>query len=198
MEKKFTNIPEVIDPGITIPIFEEDVDAMSLEQPQKLGSYRARAGKFSNTLSNLLPSISAKLHHSKKQGKGAGADPNASTPDSSESAIGNLSAKSSQMFMMNTDQGMPSMAAAVAADMGPPRPAHVEGFSARGATQDNTTPPRDADKLVHFPESTEYLISRPRTSNDSFGNNLPRQISRTRNNTMSSQITSISSIVPKP
>ena len=110
MEKKFTNIPEVIDPGITIPIFEEDVDAMSLEQPQKLGSYRARAGKFSNTLSNLLPSISAKLHHSKKQGKGAGADPNASTPDSSESAIGNLSAKSSQMFMMNTDQGMPSMA----------------------------------------------------------------------------------------
>ncbi|KAL6940274.1 hypothetical protein ACO0QE_004172 [Hanseniaspora vineae] len=34
--------------------------------PKTLGSYRNRAGKFSNTLSNLLPNISAKLHHSKK------------------------------------------------------------------------------------------------------------------------------------
>ncbi|CCE63150.1 hypothetical protein TPHA_0E00550 [Tetrapisispora phaffii CBS 4417] len=36
--------------------------------PQKIGSYRIRAGnKISNTLSNLLPSsLSAKLHHSKK------------------------------------------------------------------------------------------------------------------------------------
>ena len=60
------NIPEVIDPGITIPIYDDD--ELDTQQTQKLGSYRARAGKFSNTLSNLLPSISAKLHHSKKNG----------------------------------------------------------------------------------------------------------------------------------
>lgn len=185
MEKKdraFSNIPEVIDPGITIPIFEEDV--LSMEQPQKLGSYRARAGKFSNTLSNLLPSISAKLHHSKKQGKQSASE---SMTDSGSESVGVSSKASTEIF---TTERSPSSV-------------EQSRFGSKNNNNnvtvgDNITPPRDMEKLVHFPETTEYLISRPRTSNDSFGNNLPRQVSRTRQNTMSSQITSISSIVPKP
>lgn len=187
MEKKdsaFSNIPEVIDPGITIPIFEEDVDAMSMEQPQKLGSYRARAGKFSNTLSNLLPSISAKLHHSKKQRAG---EASVATDSGGESGLS--SKPSTELF--SSDRPPAAMAQSHGSF------GNSKNSSMRVAGED-ITPPRDMEKLVHFPETAEYLISRPRTSNDSFGNNLPRQVSRTRNNTMSSQITSISSIVPKP
>ncbi|CCH62908.1 hypothetical protein TBLA_0I02500 [Henningerozyma blattae CBS 6284] len=79
-------LPDVIHPGMTIPIYEDEnqgllsssnnnsnnnssSSAMDGRSPQKLGSYRSRAGKLSNTLSNLLPSISAKLHHSKKGSK---------------------------------------------------------------------------------------------------------------------------------
>ncbi|KAL3237147.1 Jsn1p [Nakaseomyces bracarensis] len=204
MEKKdraFSNIPEVIDPGITIPIFEEDVDSISMEQPQKLGSYRARAGKFSNTLSNLLPSISAKLHHSKKQGKQS----DTNTDSGSESLVGgNLSSKASTEIF-NTDRSPSSISQARVSfsnnNNNTTNGTYIDGNGQHpGNTvfNDDITPPRDMEKLVHFPETTEYLMSRPRTSNDSFGNNLPRQVSRTRNNTMSSQITSISSIVPKP
>ena len=96
-----SNIPEVIDPGITIPIYEEDIrndtrmntNARSVRvsdkrgrssstSPQKIGSYRTRAGRFSDTLTNLLPSISAKLHHSKKSTPVVVVPPTSSTPDS--------------------------------------------------------------------------------------------------------------------
>ncbi|CCE61811.1 hypothetical protein TPHA_0B01380 [Tetrapisispora phaffii CBS 4417] len=108
-------IPGVINPGVTIPIFEDsesinfnneqtytntqghransnndfnsnsyqtinslsdhsnseqehDINQMENgEQSQKLGIYRTRTEKLSNTLSNLLPSISARLHSSSKK-----------------------------------------------------------------------------------------------------------------------------------
>ncbi len=31
-----TNIPDVIDPGITIPIYEEDIDSMDAQSQQKI------------------------------------------------------------------------------------------------------------------------------------------------------------------
>lgn len=180
-----SNIPEIIDPGITIPIYEEDVVSSSnssthvdQQQPQKLGSYRARAGKFSNTLSNLLPSISAKLHHSKKAPHGKSTDDDSPSNNSSESTVGSKNTHST--------------------------PAKGKSFvpSFGTVTLDGTgalTPPHDLEKLVHFPDSN-YLMNQPRTSSDSFtfNTNLPHQISRTRNNTMSSQITSMSSIPPNP
>ncbi|CAI7335665.1 CGH_1_collapsed_G0015440.mRNA.1.CDS.1 [Saccharomyces cerevisiae] len=48
----------------------------------KIGSYRTRAGRFSDTQTNLLPSISAKLHHSKKSTPVVVVPPTSSTPDS--------------------------------------------------------------------------------------------------------------------
>ncbi|EHM99806.1 Puf2p [Saccharomyces cerevisiae x Saccharomyces kudriavzevii VIN7] len=100
-----SNIPEVIDPGITIPIYEEDIrndkplnasarsagvsdkrNRSSSASPQKIGSYRTRAGRFSDTITNLLPSISAKLHHSKKTAPAVVVPPATSTSDSLNSA----------------------------------------------------------------------------------------------------------------
>lgn len=52
---------------------------------QKLGSYRTKAGKFSTTIGNILPSLSAKLHHSKKNEKSKENDPYSSSNSSSES-----------------------------------------------------------------------------------------------------------------
>lgn len=176
-----SNIPEVIDPGITIPIYEEDVmqgpsSGGHVEvQPQKLGSYRSRAGKFSNTLSNLLPSISAKLHHSKKgtQGKAPGDDsPN---NNSSESTVDSGNAFAARANGKNFIQSIGTIP--------------IEGT-------ESLTPPHEVEKLVHFPDAN-FLVQ-PRTSNDSFtfgGSGLPQhRISRTRNSTISSQITSMSSI----
>ncbi|CAI4938707.1 CPS_HP_G0099460.mRNA.1.CDS.1 [Saccharomyces cerevisiae] len=177
-----SNIPEVIDPGITIPIYEEEYEnngesnSQLQQQPQKLGSYRSRAGKFSNTLSNLLPSISAKLHHSKKNSHGKNGAEFSSSNNSSQSTVASKTPRAS-----------------------PSRSKMMES-SIDGVTMDrpgSLTPPQDMEKLVHFPDSSNnFLIPAPRGSSDSF--NLPHQISRTRNNTMSSQITSISSIAPKP
>ena len=97
-----SNIPEVIDPGITIPIYEEEYEnngastnGQLQQQPQKLGSYRSRAGKFSNTLSNLLPSISAKLHHSKKNGHGKNSADFTSSNNSSQSTVASKTPRAS-------------------------------------------------------------------------------------------------------
>lgn len=177
-----SKIPEVIDPGITIPIYEEEVGpgtsagGGSDEQPQKLGSYRARAGKFSNTLSNLLPSISAKLHHSKKGAHGKVPDDDITTSNnSSESTVGSKNTHSTPAKGKDFIQSF-------------------GGISLDG--NESLTPPHELEKLVHFPDSN-FLVNQPRTSSDSFTfgtSNLPHPISRTRNNTMNSQITSISSI----
>ncbi|QLQ79045.1 hypothetical protein HG537_0B03920 [Torulaspora globosa] len=177
-----SNIPEVIDPGITIPIYEEEVmqgtsGSGHVEvQPQKLGSYRSRAGKFSNTLSNLLPSISAKLHHSKKgtQGKALGDDsPN---NNSSESTVDSGNAYTTAGNGKSFIQSIGTIP--------------IEGT-------ESLTPPQEMEKLVHFPDAN-FLVGQPRKSNDSFtfgGSGLPQhRISRTRNSTISSQITSMSSI----
>lgn len=177
-----SKIPEVIDPGITIPIYEEDVGTGPStgsnidDQPQKLGSYRARAGKFSNTLSNLLPSISAKLHHSRKGTHGKAPDDDVTTSNnSSESTVGSKNTHSTPAKGKDFIQSF-------------------GGISLNGA--ESLTPPHELEKLVHFPDSN-FLINQPRTSSDSFTfgtSNLPHPISRTRNNTMNSQFTSISSI----
>lgn len=176
-----SNIPEVIDPGITIPIYEEDVSSASStgahgdDQPQKLGSYRARAGKFSNTLSNLLPSISAKLHHSKKGSHVKTAEDETPSNASSESTVGS---KNTHNTPAKSKTFIPSFSNVP-----------LDGT-------ESLTPPRELEKLVHFPDS-DLFLNQPRTSSDSFTfgtTNLPTQISRTRNNTVTSQITSISSI----
>ena len=169
-----TNIPDVIDPGITIPIYEEDIDSMDAQSPQKIGSYRARAGKFSNTLSNLLPSISAKLHHSKKSGS-----KNEDTPTSSNSN----SATNLPSIILENNKELP---------MDHMRPGHL-------------TPPNE---IIQFPESSNHMLGIPRGSSDSYtfsssnqlnpvntnNTNANNNISRTRHNTMTSQITSMSSI----
>lgn len=155
-----SKIPEVIDPGITIPIYDDQLppdDNSGPQQPQKLGSYRTRAGKFSNTLSNLLPSISAKLHHSRKTSGSKSSHPSNETSVSSRSSSSNNSG--------------------------------------------NITPPHDIDNVIQLPDSANFIVTQPRQSNDSFTFNstnlqstTSNTISRTRNNTVSSQITSMSSI----
>lgn len=169
-----TNIPDVIDPGITIPIYEEDIDSMDTQSPQKIGSYRVRAGKFSNTLSNLLPSISAKLHHSKKSGS-----KNEDTPTNSNSnSVTNIP---NIILDNNGNNSMDNMRAG------------------------NLTPPNE---IIQFPESSNHMLGIPRDSSDSYtfsstnqlnpintnNMNANNSISRTRHNTMTSQITSMSSI----
>lgn len=163
-----SKIPEVIDPGITVPIYEEDIledqESGSVEgQPQKIGSYRAKAGKFSNTLSNLLPSISARLHYNWK-------------------SSGNIT------------KNIPSVAGGEVL---------VENCSSLAEKPECITPPQDMINL----SDQAFTVSGPRFSNDSYkfdSNSMYNgqlQIpgdqvtgSRTRNNTVSSQITSISSM----
>lgn len=160
-----SQIPEVIDPGITLPLYEEQLVQGDLNQPQKLGSYRVRAGKFSNTLSNLLPNISAKLHHTRKS---SGTPKNAQ--DSTHSRSSSTNTSGSQVSISG----------------------HI-------------TPPNPAENMVQVPDAG-FFISQPRRSDDSFtfnsGQNLQttssNTVSRTRNNTVSSQITSISSIQQAP
>jgi len=190
MENKYQyngnpTLPDIIDPGITIPIFddvmEEPGDQLSSQQPQKLGSYRVRAGKFSNTLSNLLPSISAKLHHAKKSSNGKVVPSDSNPMDTN----------------MQTDLDYRISGEIMRRSAEVDRLLH-QGISINEA--ENITPPQDSDRLVHFPPSADYLISAPRRSNDSFtvGTTLSQPMNRTRNNTMSSQITSISSMAPGP
>lgn len=175
-----TNIPDVIDPGITIPIYEEDIDSMDTQSPQKIGSYRVRAGKFSNTLSNLLPSISAKLHHSKKSGS-----KNEDTPTSSNSnSVTNLP----NIILDNTSNG------------------NGDNSMHNNMRPGSLTPPNE---IIQFPESSNHMLGMPRDSSDSYtfsstnqlnpintnnNMNVNNSISRTRHNTMTSQITSMSSM----
>ena len=172
-------LPDIIDPGITIPIFddvpEETNDQLSSQQPQKLGSYRVRAGKFSNTLSNLLPSISAKLHHGKKTSNGKVTnDTNPLDSNIQTDLDYRISGE-----MMRTS-------------------AEVERLIPNGINI--TEVQQDNERLIHFPPSADYMLNAPRRSNDSFtlGTSLSQPMNRTRNNTMSSQITSISSMAPGP
>lgn len=64
-----TKIPQVIDPGITIPIYDDDAERyqpITEQDQQSLGSYRSKAGKISNKFTSMLPSLTSKLHYSKK------------------------------------------------------------------------------------------------------------------------------------
>ncbi|SCU96577.1 LAFA_0G07008g1_1 [Lachancea sp. 'fantastica'] len=156
-------IPEAMDPGITLPLYEEELNANDPNQPQKLGSYRVRAGKFSNTLSNLLPSISAKLHHSRKA--------SGTQKHSSDQAVSGSSSN-------NTSRSQVSLSGQI-------------------------TPPEASQPLVEDPFFGSTVL--PRNSGESFsfttgGQNLnatnSTNVSRTRNNTVSSQITSLSGMPP--
>lgn len=172
-----TNIPEVIDPGITIPIYEEDFETANVigtQQTQKLGSYRARAGKFSNTLSNLLPSISAKLHHSKKSSSGKATAEDASVNSSESSVVG----RNGTSPLKATKQEVTSM--------------HGTPFDTVG----HVTPPQELEKLTQFPDTNNFMLNPPRSSNDSYTFNTSgtHQFSRSRNNTTSSQLTNMSSL----
>ena len=178
-------IPDVINPGITIPIYEEDIESMEIQSPQKLGSYRARAGKFSNTLSNLLPSISAKLHHSKKNGSKSEDTPNNSSSSSTLNLPNIILGHNTSNISEN--------------------PLPVKESSISDFRSGRLTPPNDP---IKFPESSNHLLGVPRDSNDSFGLSLSKQlnpsttnhlngndnVSRTRRNTVNSQITSMSSV----
>ncbi|CCK69896.1 Jsn1p KNAG_0D01440 [Huiozyma naganishii CBS 8797] len=177
------NIPEVIDPGITIPIYEEDVILMEQAAPQKLGSYRARAGKFSNTLSNLLPSISAKLHHSKKGSK-------SNEEDGTSQA--NTSNTTSSLESPNSSMSMPGSAGSRSGNVIlTSNTAPLKELPLDNTKLGHLTPPQE---VIHFPDSTNHMLDVPRTSSDSFtfSSGLQPHPSRTRNNTMSSQLTSLS------
>lgn len=226
-DANLSNIPEVIDPGITIPIFEDEMGPGSSssastqvdqQQPQKLGSYRARAGKFSNTLSNLLPTISAKLHHSKKQQQPQGKSPTEGEPGevsltggtSSGGSSGDTTTVAAVANNDSTESTVGSKSLQAVPDKNKTFLPSLDGVG-------NLTPPKDLDRLVHFPDSNYYNIGgnsdtvpendstgalqQPsRTSNDSFtfGSSMHNPISRTRNNTVTSQVTSMSSLQPNP
>ena len=181
------SIPDIIDPGITIPIYDDvpsnPNEEVNSQQPQKLGSYRVRAGKFSNTLSNLLPSISAKLHHNKKA-------PNGKTADGMLTVEEEMQQNDMQFRMSGEMMRVASSEKLMAAN----------GAMPLDRQQQHLTPPMESEKLVHFPSTNEYLMNAPRRSNDSYtlGTSFSQTVSRTRNNTMSSQITSISSMAPGP
>ena len=172
-------LPDIIDPGITIPIFddvpEEANDQLSSQQPQKLGSYRVRAGKFSNTLSNLLPSISAKLHHGKKTSNGKVTNDTNPLDSNIQTDLDYRISGEMMRTSAEVERLIPN------------------GINITEAQQDN-------ERLIHIPPSADYMANAPRRSNDSFtlGTSLSQPMNRTRNNTMSSQITSISSMAPGP
>ncbi|CAR29807.1 hypothetical protein ZYGR_0AD04930 [Zygosaccharomyces rouxii] len=226
-DTNLSNIPEVIDPGITIPIFEDEMGPdpsssastqVDQQQPQKLGSYRARAGKFSNTLSNLLPTISAKLHHSKKQQQPQGKSPSEGGPVEASLAGAAASRGSSGGTTTVAMPSNDSSESTVGSKNLQETPNKSKTFLPPLNGVGNLTPPNDLDRLVHFPDSNYYSVGRgssgaapggsctgagpqpPRTSNDSFtfSSSMPNQISRTRNNTVNSQVTSISSLQPNP
>lgn len=182
------SIPDIIDPGITIPIYDDvpsnPNEEVNSQQPQKLGSYRVRAGKFSNTLSNLLPSISAKLHHSKKAPNGKPTDGMLTVEEEMQQNDMQFRMSGEMMRVASTEKLM--------------NPNGRVSFEMQ--QKQHLTPPMESEKLVHFPSTNEYIMNAPRRSNDSYtlGTSFSQTISRTRNNTMSSQITSISSMAPGP
>ncbi|EDO16583.1 hypothetical protein Kpol_520p3 [Vanderwaltozyma polyspora DSM 70294] len=174
-----SNIPEVIDPGVTIPIYEEDIKSSGNQNDQqKLGSYRARTGKISNTLSNLLPSISARLHHSKKKSSGKNSDSETQSNGSSDVLV-----------------DLRDMQATL-----PRGKTTITSMSAPGvplASSSSIISSQELDSLVNFPDATSFFLDQSRNSTDSYALDgfIPQTVSRSRNNTMSSQITSLSSVM---
>lgn len=170
------NFPDVIDPGITIPIYEETFDSqISPSQNQKLGSYRLRAGKFSNTLSNLLPSISAKLHSKKSSGGKSNAD-DSFTGGSSESVV-DLKAPKGSIAKTKTSE--------------------LKSILKSIVNSNDITPPNETTKLVHFPTPSDYLMTpqqRPSSDSYTFSSDISQQqFMRRRGNTGSLQVQPLSS-----
>ncbi|CCD26961.1 uncharacterized protein NDAI_0J00690 [Naumovozyma dairenensis CBS 421] len=209
-----SDLPDIIEPGITIPIYSEDFPDRTLtskdsksspnskdkdrdrdkeknsqdegekidisKAPNKLGSYRSKAGKFSNTLSNFLPSISAKLHHSKKfdsidnSKKG--------TPITYSSSSNTDSTLSTEVHNMN----------------------HSSIFDEKNSTSNSNSPSNILESLENEQKKSNDMVQSKTdysftTQNDSYTFNiLPTMTSqsgsRPRNNTISSQFTDISSI----
>ena len=201
------SIPETIEPGITIPIYD-DTRTSSIssndQSPQKLGSYRSKAGRFSNKFSNILPSISAKLHHSSKKTlpheKDSG-NVNLHSGNSETSVSSMNTAPASNNNNNNNNNNIDSInkeKANVAPLSGIPYNTNVRLSN-------------EHERLVKFPSSTASpsknqasAIHNTTTTNNgnnaitteqlqsSTNNGLQQQISRTRNNTMASQYTSLS------
>ncbi|EDO17904.1 hypothetical protein Kpol_1010p19 [Vanderwaltozyma polyspora DSM 70294] len=142
------------------------------DQPQKLGSYRARAGRISNTLSNLLPSISARLH-SKKSNTEKYED----STNSNEITNNDVTTPTLKDADLKTKQIVPV----------------VEGIPIDFRDGINASP--DIENLIQFPDARSLLIQQnPRASSDSYSFNgiLPLGSHRPRNDTVASQMTSLS------
>ncbi|SCV03901.1 LANO_0G06942g1_1 [Lachancea nothofagi CBS 11611] len=167
-KQSLMQIPEAIDPGTILPLYEDELNGSDPNQPQKLGSYRVRAGKFSNTLSNLLPSISAKLHHSRKT---------SGTPKNAPETA--LSGSSSN----NTSRSQISVSGQISPpELSQPLPEEFIGQSDDSIFA-SAMPPRNSGESFSFSSNGPNLHA---TNSNT--------VSRTRNNTVSSQITSLSGI----
>ena len=202
------SIPETIEPGITIPIYDDTRTSITSndQSPQKLGSYRSKAGRFSNKFSNILPSISAKLHHSSKKTlpneKDSG-NVNLHSGNSETSVTSMSAAHTSNNNNTNNADSMNKEKANVIPISGVPYntsvrlsneherlvkfPSSSASPSKNQATAINNTAPAVVKNINNNNNTitTDQLQS-------STNNGLQQQISRTRNNTMASQYTSLS------
>ena len=175
-----TNIPEIINPGVTIPIYDEDIidPEIALNQ-QKIGSYRTRTGKFSNTLSNLLPSISAKLYHSsRKKGSVKTSDPETQSNGGSDMLVD----------LRDMQATLPKASTKASSIIGfPISPGESIIYS------------HDMDSLINFPDATSFFLDQSGNSMDSHAleSFMPSRNSKSRHNTISSQITSLSGNLPQ-
>ncbi|GMM58971.1 hypothetical protein DAKH74_055880 [Maudiozyma humilis] len=173
-EAKIPSIPETIEPGITIPIYDDappsangasGVISPGQTSPQKLGSYRSKAGRFSNKFSSIIPSISAKLHHSSKKSTGHEKDGNGTVVLDVVSPPPGLS--TSPTSSLSRHNGTPGTKEKVSI----PTTTGIRSSS-------------EHDRLVRFPSASptkQQLLQQPATP-------LPR----TRTNTVASQYTSLS------
>ena len=172
-ETRIPSIPETIEPGITIPIYDDapgtgpnGVMPAGQQSPQKLGSYRSKAGRFSNKFSSILPSISAKLHHSSKKSAGHEKDGN---------GVVVLDAVSPQQGVNSSASS--SISGQNGASVGVKEKTAI-------ATTSGIRSSNEHDRLVRFPSASptkQPLLQQPATP-------LPR----TRTNTVASQYTSLS------
>lgn len=169
-KQSLTQIPEAIDPGIILPLYEEELHSNDPSQPQKLGSYRVRAGRFSNTLSNLLPSISAKLHHSRKTTSGTSKH----APDAALSGSSSEDASRSQISLSRqiTPPEATALSSVDSSQLGGPLPEDTSSFFAPLGARNS------GDSFSFSAANNGIHPSNP--------------LSRTRNNTVSSQVTSLS------
>ncbi|KAG0670621.1 hypothetical protein C6P45_001997 [Maudiozyma exigua] len=200
------SIPETIEPGITIPIYDDTGTSITPndQSPQKLGSYRSKAGRFSNKFSNILPSISAKLHHSSSK---------KSLPHEKDS--GNVNLHSG-----NSDTSVSSLSTRHISNNNNADSINKEKVNVvpiSGVPYGTTVRiSNEHDRLVKFPSAspsknqssistniTNTSSTTKKTNNNnniiatdqlqpSINNGLQQQISRSRNNTMASQYTSLS------